>query len=94
METATRRNAPAGNVTIVTKGIARVSHSGGATLLPARSPYERELLLQYLTRAGRRYLALRLDLDGETWSLTFDRRERVLRLKVAAARQDLRPGSE
>jgi hypothetical protein len=52
------------------KGVARISDTGGGVVMPARSPYDRELLLDCLRQRLHRNASVRLELDGRRWSVT------------------------
>jgi len=52
------------------KGIAHVAYPGGGTVLPARSAYERQVLVEHVTHRARRSTVVRLELDGRRWSIT------------------------
>jgi len=49
------------------KSVARLSFEGGGTLLPARTPYEREVVLEHVELSARRHRRLWFDLDRRTW---------------------------
>ena len=52
------------------RGVARISDAGGGIVMPARSPYDRELLLDCLRQRLHRNASVRLELDGRRWSVT------------------------
>jgi len=54
------------------KGIAKLTFPGGGIVLPGRTPYERELLVEHIQYHVRRRSALHLELDGHNWSIVFD----------------------
>jgi hypothetical protein len=49
---------------------ARVWFHGGSLLLPARTPYERELLLEHVDLSVRRHGRVRLELDERRWHVS------------------------
>jgi len=54
------------------KGIAQLVYPGGGIVLPARSAYERQVLVEHVAHRARRSTVVRLDLDGRRWSITAD----------------------
>jgi hypothetical protein len=51
------------------KPIAWISFRGGGTIIPARSPYEREILIEHIDQCAKRYGSVRVELDRETWTI-------------------------
>lgn len=51
-------------------GMARISFEGGALLLPARQPYDCELVFQAATSYARRYGVVLLELQGHPITVT------------------------
>lgn len=45
------------------KSIARLSFQDGGLFLPAKTPYDREVLFEYADQYARRYGRVRLELD-------------------------------
>lgn len=52
------------------KGIAQISFQGGGLFLPAKTPYERELLLEHAKMCTRRHGRVRLALNQHEWTVT------------------------
>jgi len=48
---------------------AHLTFRGGGMFLPANTPYERELLVECVEAASRRYGLLRLEVDGCRWAI-------------------------
>ena len=55
-------------------GIAHVSFRGGGIFLPARNPYDRELLLEHVAARVRSSGEVQVLLDGERWQVHPHRR--------------------
>jgi hypothetical protein len=49
------------------KGVARISFHGGGLLLPAKTPYERELLFEHITDCTKRHGQVRLEFNRREW---------------------------
>src|SRR5262245_22850976 len=53
------------------KGVARISFDGGVVFLPARTPYEQEMLFDHLEQAARRFGDVSVELDRQNWHIDF-----------------------
>jgi hypothetical protein len=51
------------------KNIAHLSFKGGGFILPAHTPYERELLVECVEATTKRYGHLRLEVGGRRWTI-------------------------
>lgn len=51
-------------------GVARIRHAAGGIILPSRTPYDRETVIDALRHALHRHGAVQLDLDGRHWRLS------------------------
>ena len=51
-------------------GMARISYDGGALLLPARQPYDCEIVFQAATSYARRYGVVLLEMQGYPITVT------------------------
>ena len=49
--------------------MAHISFAGGGLLVPARDPYERELLVEHVVDRARRMGAVRVVVHGRAWSV-------------------------
>ena len=49
--------------------IARLSFAGGGMILPVRTSYECELLVEHVEAYARRHGHLRLDIDRRRWTI-------------------------
>ena len=49
--------------------IAHLSFRGGGLILPAHTPYERELLVECVETTTKRHGRLRLEVGGRQWSI-------------------------
>ncbi len=61
----------------VAKGIAHVSFPGGGMFLPARTPYDRETLMDYISHTVRRTGRAQVLVDDQRW-LVRGRRNQTL----------------
>ena len=52
------------------KGVARISFEGGSCLLPAKTPYEREVLFEFLKQSTNRHGHARLALNQQGWIIS------------------------
>jgi hypothetical protein len=50
--------------------IAHLSFRGGGLILPAHTPYERELLVESVEAATKRHGHLQLAVDGRHWTIS------------------------
>lgn len=57
---------------------ASISSGGGRLVLPADSPYARELALEHAERSARLHGRARLDIGRYTWLMHVDERGRVV----------------
>lgn len=51
------------------KGVARISFQGGALFVPAKTPYDRELLFEHLDLYARRHGTIRVELNRREWTV-------------------------
>ena len=51
------------------RGIAHISFNGGGVFLPARNPYDREMLVEHITDSMRTKSQLRVLVDDLFWSV-------------------------
>ena len=49
------------------KGIAHVSFTGGGIFLPARSPYDRQMLIEHVTTRARAQGVVQVLIDDDRW---------------------------
>ena len=49
------------------KGVAHVSYNGGGLCLPARSPYDRQLLMEEVLRQSHIHGIVQILLDNDRW---------------------------
>jgi hypothetical protein len=49
------------------KGVARISFPGGGLLVPAKTPYEREVLFEHVHEYTKRHGQVRVELNGRAW---------------------------
>jgi hypothetical protein len=52
------------------KGVARISHPNGGLILPAKSPYEIELVIEHVGLHAKRHGRVRLELNRRDWLVT------------------------
>ena len=50
--------------------IAHLSFRGGGLILPAQTPYERELLVESVEASTKRHGSILLELNGRRWSIS------------------------
>jgi predicted RecB family nuclease len=58
------------------KGIAHISFEGGAFFMPAKTPYEREVLFDFLNQTTKRHGRARLALNHHGWTVNSQGYER------------------
>src|SRR5260221_13846943 len=63
----------------MTSRIAQMSFRGGGTFLPARSPYDRQILIEYVTERVRVTGEVQVLLDGRRWHVLGQRGRPVAR---------------
>ncbi len=51
------------------KGIARIAFGNGGFLVPAETPYDRQLLFEHVAQCARVHGQIRLSLDGGEWTV-------------------------
>ncbi|HVO23769.1 MAG TPA: hypothetical protein VMW56_09085 [Candidatus Margulisiibacteriota bacterium] len=73
-------------MTAMAKGIAHVSFAGGGTFLPARSPYDRQLLAEHVRERVRAKGQVQVLMGDNLWMMyrKRDRNTRCARCGVAA----------
>lgn len=52
------------------KGLARIFSAGGTLLVPAETPYDRQLLFESVEDSTRRYGTVRLNLNRRDWRIS------------------------
>lgn len=52
------------------KDVAHISFEGGGLILPVRTPYEHEVLMEHLEVSTRRHGSIRLDLHRRRWNIS------------------------
>jgi hypothetical protein len=60
------------------KGVARISFQGGALFVPAKTPYEREVLFEHLDLYAKRHGTIRVELDRREWTVRQTEKEQVV----------------
>lgn len=51
------------------KGVALISFAGGGIIVPAKTPYDRELLFEHVSSLAKRYGQVHLALTGGRWEV-------------------------
>ncbi len=51
------------------RGIAHISFQGGGLIVPAHTPYERQLLFEHVELFTKRRGGVRLSLNGRLWTI-------------------------
>lgn len=70
-------------------GIARVAYEGGILMLPSKSPYEREVLLETIDWYARQHGRVRLQWNEHEWLVRISARETI---EPCSSCHDERPG--
>ena len=52
------------------KGVARISFDGGGLFLPAKTPYEREVLFEHVDRYAKRHGRVCVELNRREWNVS------------------------
>ena len=65
----TARAAARPNRGLQLKDVAHISFEGGGLILPVRTPYQHEVLMEHLEVSTKRHGAVRLDLHGRRWNI-------------------------
>lgn len=52
------------------KGVARISHPNGGMILPAKSPYDLELVIEHVDLYAKRHGRVHLELNRRDWLVT------------------------
>ena len=68
------------------KGMARVSFPGGGLIVPAHTPYDRELLFEHVEACAKQHGCVRLDWRHEHWTVSVSNGQREV---CAACRRSL-----
>jgi hypothetical protein len=58
------------------KGIAHVSFQGGGLILPAHTPYDRELLFEHVEASAKQHGGVRLDWRHQHWTVSVSNGQR------------------
>ncbi len=53
-------------------GMAHVSFEGGGLIVPAQTPYERQLLCEHAEASTRQHGSVQLSLNGRLWTLSLN----------------------
>ena len=51
------------------KGMARVSFDGGALIMAAKTPYERQLLCEHAEASARQHGRIQLNVNSRPWTI-------------------------
>jgi hypothetical protein len=70
------------------KGVARISFQGGALFVPAKTPYDRELLFEHLDLYARRHGTVRVELNRRELTVRKADAERPPTCAVCSRRLD------
>lgn len=54
-------------------GIAHISFAGGGVVLPARNPYDRQVLMEHIAERVRTKGEIRVTLDRQCWAVRLNR---------------------
>ena len=52
------------------RGMAHLSFDGGGLIVPAQTPYERQLLFEYVEASTKQHGGVRLRLNGQLWTIS------------------------
>jgi hypothetical protein len=52
------------------KSVAHISFEGGGLIVPAQTPYERELLFEHVEISAKRHGCVRLDVNRGHWRIS------------------------
>ena len=52
------------------KSVAHISFEGGGLIVPAQTPYERELLFEHVEMSTKRHGCVRLDVNRGHWTIS------------------------
>jgi hypothetical protein len=52
------------------KNVAHISFEGGGFIIPAHTPYEREMLVEHLEVSTKRHGRIRLDINRRRWTIS------------------------
>lgn len=58
------------------KGVAHISFAGCGLILPAYTPYERQLLVEQVEVSTRRHGSVQVDFNGRHWTIRLNRGHR------------------
>ena len=53
------------------KNVARISCDGGGLVIPASTPYDRELVFEHAGQTARRHGRVQLEINDDQWVVTF-----------------------
>lgn len=52
------------------KNVAHISFKGGGLILPAQTPYDRELLIEHVEASTKRHGSIRLEVNRHYWTIS------------------------
>jgi hypothetical protein len=52
------------------KDIAHISFEGGGLIVPAQTPYDREVLIEHVEASTRRHGLVHLDINNRRWEIS------------------------
>ena len=70
------------------KGVARISFHGGALFVPAKTPYEREVLFEHLDLYAKRHGIVRVELNRHEWTVCRREGDKLLLCSDCSRRLD------
>ena len=70
-------------------GTAHISFAGGGLILPARTPYDRELVFEYIEASAKHHANLQLSAKGRHWTVSVKIARREPCCKCSRSLRDL-----
>ena len=68
---------------------AHISFASGGLILPAQTPYERQLLFEHAVASAKRYGTIGLNAKGRHWRISVDAARREICARCARSLRDL-----
>lgn len=71
------------------KDVAHISFEGGGLIMPAHTPYERQMLIEHLEVSAKRHGRIRLDMNRRRWTISMNNGAGEVCTSCTRSRNDL-----
>jgi hypothetical protein len=71
------------------QGNAHISFAGGGLILPAQTPYDRELVFEHIEASAKQHARIELSAKGRHWTISLKSAHRELCARCSRSLRDL-----